>query len=329
MKKAFFGSRFKEDMLSFLELRINSTARNTYRLDLYRLSSFDSFLTDISFEEEVVPQELINDWIARNNVPKASINGYIKTVRGFMKYRINLGKLAYTPPYLKQTDLYIPYIFSSEELVCIFQEADSVAQIKPYANVPYVNIEIAILLRLLYCCGLRLGEALNLKVRDVDLSTGVLRILHTKLDKQRTVPIHDSMKFLLYEYICAMKLFGNGDTYIFSGMNPGAPLSQLTAERHFKSILKSLSIITGCEDIHKRGPCLHCLRHCFMLSSFRQLEKAGYAIDMASPYLSVYCGHESLLESEKYMKFSSEMFDDEMNRFADFITPLFPEVDYD
>ena len=49
--------------------------------------------------------------------------------------------------------------------------------------------------------------------------------------------------------------------------------------------------------------------------------------DMASPYLSVYCGHESLVESEKYMKFSSELFEEDMLLFADFTESLFPEVD--
>ena len=64
---------------------------------------------------------------------------------------------------------------------------------------------------------------------------------------------------------------------------------------------------------------------CSML--FKQLETAGYHIDMASPYLSVYCGHESLVESEKYMKFSSELFEEDMLLFADFTESLFPEVD--
>ena len=48
---------------------------------------------------------------------------------------------------------------------------------------------------------------------------------------------------------------------------------------------------------------------------------------MASPYLSVYCGHESLVESEKYMNFSSELFVEDMLLFADFTESLFPEVD--
>ena len=53
-----------------------------------------------------------------------------------------------------------------------------------------------------------------------------------------------------------------------------------------------------------------------MFHAFKQLETAGYHIDMASPYLSVYCGHESLVESEKYMKFSSELFEEDMLLFT-------------
>lgn len=63
-----------------------------------------------------------------------------------------------------------------------------------------------------------------------------------------------------------------------------------------------------------------------MFSAFKKFEAAGYSVDMASPYLSVYCGHESLLESEKYMKFSSELFEKEVLRFSDFSEQLFPEV---
>jgi hypothetical protein len=57
------------------------------------------------------------------------------------------------------------------------------------------------------------------------------------------------------------------------------------------------------------------------------LEKKGITVDLSFPYLSVYCGHNSLVATEKYMKFSSEMFNEEMNLFADFSNPLFPEVE--
>jgi integrase/recombinase XerD len=38
---------------------------------------------------------------------------------------------------------------------------------------------------MLYSCGLRISEALNLKVEDVDLQTGVLTIIDGKFNKDR------------------------------------------------------------------------------------------------------------------------------------------------
>ena len=63
-----------------------------------------------------------------------------------------------------------------------------------------------------------------------------------------------------------------------------------------------------------------------MLKSFNQLKKSGYEFNLSVPYLSIYCGHNSLNESEKYMKFSSEMFEKDMKRFETFCNDLFPEV---
>ena len=46
-----------------------------------------------------------------------------------------------------------------------------------------------LLFRLLYGCGLRISEALNIEVQDVDLETGVLTILDGKFNKDRLVPM--------------------------------------------------------------------------------------------------------------------------------------------
>lgn len=326
MMQPRFSSIFKEELQAYMDIRINSMAWNTYRLDCYRLSSFDRYLCSISFDSEIVTQETINDWLAYNSIPDASLEGYIKSVRGFMQYRINLGKPAYMPPYRRKTDLYIPYIFDRDELYGIMTCADEAAFINKHSDTPYINIEMAMLIRLLYCCGLRLGEALSLQVKHIDFCDGIISVIHAKNDKQRLVPVHDSVKELLNRYCAALGMHGYPEAFIFPGRFAETKLSQSTAERRFKSILMHQGIIKGNEDVHKRGPCLHCLRHCFMLSAFKQLEDSGYAVDLAAPYLSIYCGHESLLESEKYMKFSSEMFDEEMEAFSKFSGQLFPEV---
>lgn len=50
MRTVIFKSCFKDDMQSFMEYRVATFAWNTYRLDNYRLSSFDRYLTKISYK---------------------------------------------------------------------------------------------------------------------------------------------------------------------------------------------------------------------------------------------------------------------------------------
>ena len=73
---------------------------------------------------------------------------------------------------------------------------------------------------------------------------------------------------------------------------------------------------------------MHCLRHVFVFKSFANAESNGQRIDDAVPYLSIYLGHDSLKETEKYMKFSNEMFPEAMKLFEIYTVQVFPEVNY-
>ena len=78
-----------------------------------------------------------------------------------------------------------------------------------------------------------------------------------------------------------------------------------------------------------RGPCLHCLRHYFVINSLRKLIAEGIPIDNYIPYLSIYLGHDSLDETEKYLKFSPDIFTDEVELFSESILDILPEVEND
>ena len=58
---------------------------------------------------------------------------------------------------------------------------------------PFRNLVMPVLMRMLYGCGLRVSEALNLTVKDVDLENGILYIRHAKNDKERLVPMSASL----------------------------------------------------------------------------------------------------------------------------------------
>lgn len=77
---------------------------------------------------------------------------------------------------------------------------------------------------LLLCCGLRLGEALNLKVGDIDFDRNVLVLRVTKKYKQRLVPFVESLSDIIYRYCAAMGISGDSEAYLFPTINPDVHL---------------------------------------------------------------------------------------------------------
>jgi integrase len=76
----------------------------------------------------------------------------------------------------------------------------------------------------------------------------------------------------------------------------------------------------------ERGPCLHCLRHLFVLRSFSKAESDGMAFSDSVPYLSTYLGHNSIMETDRYLKFSYEMYSDAHDAINAYVDGVFPKV---
>ncbi|MFR7973410.1 MAG: hypothetical protein ACLU8C_13875 [Lacrimispora saccharolytica] len=75
--------------------------------------------------------------------------------------------------------------------------------------------------------------------------------------------------------------------------------------------------------------CLHCFRHYFAIHSFAQAEQNGLPAEDSVPFLSVYLGHHDMDETEKYLKFSGDMFPEYIELFEDFASGVFAEVAYE
>ncbi|ETP71175.1 hypothetical protein UYO_2875 [Lachnospiraceae bacterium JC7] len=55
-------------------------------------------------------------------------------------------------------------------------------------------------------------------------------------------------------------------------------------------------------------------------------ERSGIKASESVPFLSTYLGHDSLYETEKYLKYSGNYFEDTLTKFDDYSGELFPEV---
>lgn len=322
-----FKSPFRTELEDFLSLRQASLSKSTYDHDCHNLTDFDTFLASYTNEKNV-SETLINNWIHTLNGKSSSIANKVIVIRIFMKYLNNIGITAYIPPIPKVADDYVPYIFSDEELDRIYIQADNLDISNTKKN-PLIKFEFPMIIRLMYGCGLRIGETLALKMKDVDLIGGILTMRHTKGDKQRVVPMKPLLTEILERYCLAMGIIGIPDAWLFPVSGTDESMKPKYTRYWFDKILSQAEISFPGRKKHERGPCLHCMRHVFVFKSFAAAVKVGRRIDDSVPYLSIYLGHDSLQETEKYMKFSSELFPEAMELFSDYTVDVFPEVTYE
>ena len=323
-----FKSIFKDDISNYLAVRKAVLSGPAFKHDTCYLASFDAFFAHAGLQKKEIPESVFIEWQKTVTGKTSTKAGRIIAIRTFIMYLHTLGVPAYVPVIPKIVDDYMPYIFCDEELERIFNGADSVISTKCQQN-PYINREFPMILRLLYGCGLRIGEALALQMKDTDLEGGILTLLHTKNNKRRLVPMSPSLTEIVRRYCLAMGITGIPDGFLFPGKNQAVPLSIRAVRNKFDVLLKNLGIKKPDRKWHERGPCLHCFRHMFVFKSFAQAHKHGRSIDASVPFLSTYLGHDSLKETEKYLKFSSELFPNALELFEGYARTVFPEADYE
>jgi integrase/recombinase XerD len=111
-----------------------------------------------------------------------------------------------------------------------------------------------------YGSGLRVGEAQNLELPDVDLQAGVLTIRGAKFGKSRLVPLHASTRKVLANYVARRERAWARrpvSSYLFVS-NWGNRLDGGEIRRTFYSLSRQIGL-RGASD--SRGPRLHDMRH--------------------------------------------------------------------
>jgi integrase len=145
-------------------------------------------------------------------------------------------------------------------------------------------------------------EALRLTVGDVDLEQGVLRISQAKNNKERFVPMAESLTKCCMEYKKIMHENSTDSDYFFPGFHGGC-YSNSTIYVRFRQYLWKAGIShTG------RGPRLHDFRHVYCVHRLKKWIMAGEELTNLLPYLSVYLGHSDFRGTEYYLKLTADLY---------------------
>ncbi len=162
---------------------------------------------------------------------------------------------------------------------------------------------------LLATTGLRLGEAIALDVDDVDLQAGVLAIRRAKFGKSRFVPIHDSARVALKEYVEQRDLLvprPTSSAFFLTGR--GVRATQCSARYNFAVVSRAIGLrqqVSGYR--HGRGPRLHDMRHRLAARTLIRWYREGRDVERELPKLSTYLGHVHVADTYWYIEAVPEL----------------------
>lgn len=221
-------------------------------------------------------------------------------LRRFASFMIQKGYSAYIPfCFHPQKDFsFNAYVFARDQIRSILKEADSIGYLpqSPKAELIYPAI-----LRILCCGGLRSSEVRMLKRSNVDFNTGILYIRKSKNDANRYVPVSESLRIYLSEYMQKM-MFQPKDIWMFPSPR-GGYLSAVALGDMCKKLF-------GCAGIQAlatgRYPRVHDFRHSHIIHALdHMVNEEGMDIYTALPIISAYVGHGGIRDAEYYIHFSS------------------------
>jgi integrase len=322
--EVIFKSPLRDELAAFVALKESVTKdRWAYRHDL---SSLDTYLVREGLSEKRLDRKMVEGWAKESltHLAPSTVNITIGRIRLFARHLQSLGIPAEIPEMPRSTSLYVPHIFNDDEIKAILASADDLSLIMPKSP---AAVELPVLLRMLYGCGLRLGEAVALRWDDIDLAEGVITIRKAKNDTQRLVPMASELARILKLYKDAPAMaFGENDS-LFRGKG-GGPRPQDTFRSLFDELLQMLGIKPPKpKKAHSRGPCLHCLRHVFTLKSLLKSEAEGRPFIESVPFLSTYLGHRNLLGTDKYLNACHELYEDAHGTISEYTSDVFPELE--
>ncbi len=312
-------------MMDFVEQK--RALGNKYNAGVEVFNEFDRFCNDHRLASPSISKEFLALWEAKRpheNETTQLIR--VSYVRELCRHMYNNGYDAPGAfhPAPKKSREFVPYIFTKDELERLFAAVD---ETEPSPVSPLRHLVMPVLFRLIYTCGLRVSEAVHLKVIDVDLKQGVMTIYGGKGDKDRMVGISDSMLVYMINYRNNPLIKESTSEYFFP-CTDGGFYDTSTIYNYFRRYLFAAGIPHRGRG---KGPRIHDLRHSFAVHVLNKWAREGKDIYTCLPILRVYLGHSRITATEKYLQLVpdayGELTEPFKNRFQKITEALDEEKD--
>jgi integrase/recombinase XerD len=187
-----------------------------------------------------------------------------------------------------------PYFYSYREVTQLIRAAQKIPSPKGLRAATY-----ATLFGLLAVTGMRLGEAIGLERRDVDLDQGLLKVRQAKFNKSRWVPIHLTTRDRLQQYRALRdKIFPHPQSPSFLLSEQGTRLTDGIVRHWFIRLSHQIGLR---QPTDHRGPRIHDLRHRFVIETLRHWYRTDKDVEAHLPALTTYIGHGHVRDTYWYI----------------------------
>lgn len=262
----------EEYIAKLKELRYSKNTLDTYK---HMFEEFINYYNDTEIEE--ITDGMIIDFLRylvnERNISGSYQNQSINSIK-FYYERVKGGARKIYSIERPRKEKYLPEVLSEEEVVQILNATD--------------NLKHKTIFMTIYSAGLRISEAINLKVKDIDSKRMQIRVEQAKGKKDRYTLLGEKTLEILRKYVSEYK----PKTWLFEG--------QKGEQYSSSSIQANLKIAVDKTGIKKRIT-VHTLRHSFAT----HLLEAGTDIR----YIQSLLGHSSGKTTEIYTHITTRGFE--------------------
>jgi len=237
------------EYLSYLRVEkgLATNSLEAYERDLARLKTWSE---KNDFELENLSRRDLREWLTdlgRTKLSENSKRRLVSGMRGFYKFLMIDGHITNNPAEnldSPQKGLYLPKFLNQAEIEMLLAAPDVSAE---------TGLRDRAILELMYACGLRVSEAVNVKIGDIDLESGIITTTG-KGSKTRRVPVGASAVEWVKSYLVLRRRKENIEVeHLFV-----TPLGRSLNRQIIHKLVKKYADKCGLPDVSP-----HTLRHSF------------------------------------------------------------------
>ncbi len=239
----------KNKFITYLssEKRFSEHTIKSYSTDLKQFTSFLADDFQIVDDINEVRFQIIRTWIAsllEKGVAPRSVNRKISTLKSYFKFLIREGAIVENP----MMKVVSP---KSKKRLPVFIEEDQIESLLNEVKFEegFVGERNKLIIELFYVTGIRLSELINIKIRDIDFTNQLIKVLG-KRNKERLIPLSSSMLEGLSNFIKR----NQQNQFLFTNLDGKKLYTKLV----YRLVNKCIGEISS---VNKKSP--HILRHTF------------------------------------------------------------------